>query len=118
MPIYVRAGAILPLDPVRQYTGEVASEPTTVRVYPGADAAFTLYEDDGNTQGYLDGSDAKTQWVRISWDDAQKKLALERDPRMRAWPAGMSRMFKVEVVPGAAAGKAVEFKGQRVEAAL
>jgi alpha-glucosidase/alpha-D-xyloside xylohydrolase len=53
MPIFVRAGAILPLDPVRQYTSEAVGEPTTLRTYRGADGQYTLYEDDGISQDYL-----------------------------------------------------------------
>ena len=47
MPLHVRAGAILPLGPVRQYVDEPVDGPLTLVVYPGADGAFTLYEDDG-----------------------------------------------------------------------
>jgi len=42
MPIFVRAGAIIPLDPVRQYTSQVVGEPTTLRVYRGVDGQYTL----------------------------------------------------------------------------
>ena len=52
MPLYVRAGAILPLDPVRQYTAQPTDEPTTIRVYPGRDGEFRLYEDDGKSLDY------------------------------------------------------------------
>src|SRR5208282_4869904 len=52
MPLYVRAGAILPLDPVRQYTGEPVDQPTEIQVYPGADGGFLLYEDDGRSFNY------------------------------------------------------------------
>src|SRR5262249_22952114 len=47
LPLYVRAGTILPLDPVRQYTGEKVDGPLTLIVHPGADGQATLYEDDG-----------------------------------------------------------------------
>ena len=47
IPLYVRAGAILPIDAVRQYTDERSDEPTTLRIYPGADGRFTWYDDDG-----------------------------------------------------------------------
>jgi dienelactone hydrolase len=49
MPLYVRAGAILPLGPVKQYTEEVVDAPLTFVIYPGADGSFTWYEDDGKT---------------------------------------------------------------------
>src|SRR5260370_26347432 len=46
MPLYVRAGAILPLGPVKQYTGEPVGEPLTSSIYPGADGGFLLYDED------------------------------------------------------------------------
>ena len=49
MPLHVRAGAIIPMGPVKQYTDEPVDAPLDVTVYPGADGAFTLYEDDGKT---------------------------------------------------------------------
>jgi alpha-glucosidase/alpha-D-xyloside xylohydrolase len=71
IPIYVRAGAILPFDPIRQYTGETVQEPTTLRIYPGADGDFTLYEDDGISLDYLKG---KAAWIHCTWDDAHTTL--------------------------------------------
>lgn len=53
MPIYVRAGAIIPFDPIRQYTAEKVNEPTTIKIFTGEDGAYTLYEDDGISQDYL-----------------------------------------------------------------
>ncbi|HEX7470493.1 MAG TPA: TIM-barrel domain-containing protein, partial [Verrucomicrobiae bacterium] len=117
MPIYVRAGAIVPLDPVRQYTSQPVSEPTTLRVYPGASGTFTLYDDDGQSLGYRDGSDSKTIWIRFHWDDAARKLVIEPDPRMKKWPGEM-RTFRVEVVGSNAKPNAVEFRGKRVEVRL
>lgn len=49
MPIYVRAGAIIPLDPVCQYISQPVAEPTVLQVYPGKDGTFTLYDDDGQS---------------------------------------------------------------------
>jgi len=60
MPLYVRAGAILPLGPVRQYAEEPVDAPLTLIVYPGADGASSLYEDDGKTFAYRKG-----EWMRI-----------------------------------------------------
>ena len=75
MPLYVRAGAIVPVDPVRQYTSEPVSGPTTFRVYGGADGAFTLYDDDGTSQDYLNGGGS---WIRLSWDDTRRRLTIVR----------------------------------------
>jgi alpha-glucosidase/alpha-D-xyloside xylohydrolase len=113
MPIYVRAGAIVPLDPVRQYTAQPVTGPTALRVYPGADGTFTLYDDDGQSLGYRDGSDPKTVWVRCRWDDAARRLTLEPDGRMKKWPGGV-RAFTVELADGSAKPKQVEFRGERV----
>ena len=59
MPLFVRAGGILPMGPVKQYTDEPVEGPTTLCVYSGADGHFMLYEDDGShvrlSQGRLDG---------------------------------------------------------------
>ena len=73
MPLYVRSGSILPLGPVRQYTGEKVDGPLTLLVYPGVDGAFTLYEDDGATFDYRRG-----QWTRlqIEWKNARRVLSL------------------------------------------
>jgi alpha-glucosidase (family GH31 glycosyl hydrolase) len=73
MPIYVRAGAIIPFDPVRQYALEPTEIPTTLRIYTGADGAFELYDDDGVSQSYLEGHYQKTI---LLWDDQNKTLTL------------------------------------------
>jgi alpha-glucosidase (family GH31 glycosyl hydrolase) len=113
MPIYVRAGAVIPLDPVRQYTTEPVTEPTTLRVHPGSNGDFTLYDDDGHGLGYRDGSDPKTVWLRCRWDDAARRLTLEPDPRMKKWPGGV-RVFSVEIAGSDAKPKRVEFRGEKV----
>jgi alpha-glucosidase len=55
MPLYVRAGAIVPMQPVVQYTGETPDGPLQLRVYPGEDCSGSLYEDDGHTFAYQKG---------------------------------------------------------------
>jgi alpha-glucosidase/alpha-D-xyloside xylohydrolase len=117
LPLFVRAGAILPLDPVRQYTAQSVADPTTIRIHPGANGAFTLYDDDGQTLGYRDGSDAKTTWIRLRWDDATRRLTLEPDARMKKWPGG-TRVFTVEAVGSDVKPKQIEFKGERIEVTL
>jgi alpha-glucosidase (family GH31 glycosyl hydrolase) len=115
MPIYVRAGAIIPLDPVRQYTAQPVTEPTTLQIYPGADGTFNLYDDGGESLGYRDGSDPKTIWIRIHWDDSTHRLTLLPDPRMKQWPGG-TRVFTAKIVGSGAESKQVEFRGALVEA--
>ena len=57
MPLYARAGAIIPLDPPRQYVDQPTQEPMTLRVYRGSDGRFVLYEDDGKTLDYQRGGE-------------------------------------------------------------
>jgi alpha-glucosidase (family GH31 glycosyl hydrolase) len=117
MPLYIRAGAIVPLDPVRQYTSQPVTEPTMLRIHPGANGAFTLYDDDGQSLGYRDSLDAKIIWIRVRWDDAARRLTLEPDERMKKWSGG-PREFAVEIKGNDAKSKRVEFKGERVEVTL
>lgn len=95
LPLYVRAGAVLPLGPVKQYTGEKVDGPLTLCLYPGADGAFTLYEDDGTTFDYRKG-----EWmgIRIVWDDRRRrlKLRLAKGSRM-LYP--LQRTIEVRIVP-------------------
>jgi alpha-glucosidase/alpha-D-xyloside xylohydrolase len=96
-PIYVRAGAIIPFDPVRQYTSQLVDGPTTLRVYPGADGAFTLYEDDGISQRYLSGEGS---WTRITWNDTGRSLTIEPAPPAGATNVATPRSFEVLLMPG------------------
>jgi alpha-glucosidase (family GH31 glycosyl hydrolase) len=77
MPLYARAGTILPLGPVKQYTGEPVDGPLTLVIYPGADGEFTLYEDDGATFSYQRGKWTK---IRIEWNNARRALSLRLMP--------------------------------------
>ncbi|MBI4477670.1 MAG: DUF5110 domain-containing protein, partial [Acidobacteria bacterium] len=73
LPLFVRAGAIVPLDPVRQFTGEQVDEPLTIQVYPGADGSYRMYEDDGISFAYQQGA-----WMGIEmrWQDRRRELHL------------------------------------------
>jgi len=106
MPIYVRAGAIVPVDPIRQYTGQKVDEPTTLKIYRGANGKYTLYDDDGISLDYLKGSSVQTL---IKWDDSAKRLTLEPTTKEKA-----SRAFKIEIIPDGVT-KEIQYTGQRVE---
>jgi len=75
MPLYVRAGAIVPIGPVRQYATEPSEEPITLRVYPGADGQFSWYQDDGISFRYQHGQFSRIDCV---WQDSARKLTLAR----------------------------------------
>jgi alpha-glucosidase/alpha-D-xyloside xylohydrolase len=106
MPIYVRAGAIIPFDPVRQYTSQKVDKPTTLKIYQGADGQYTLYDDDGVSLDYLKGSSAETL---IKWDDGAKRLTVE--PQAKLNPG---RKFKIELIPDGTT-KGIGYTGQRLE---
>ena len=113
MPIYVRAGSIIPLDPVRQYISQPVSEPTELKIFPGADGEFTLYDDDGESLGYLTGFDAKTVWIHFKWNDAARKLIIEPHKRMKKWP-GAARKFSIHLVGATREPMPVEFDGRKI----
>jgi alpha-glucosidase/alpha-D-xyloside xylohydrolase len=112
LPLYARAGAIVPLDPIRQYTSQPVIEPTTLKVYPGADGEFVLYEDDGVSLDYLrDGG----TWTRIKWDDRHRRLTLETDARLKV--AASPRKFEVLLAPENTR-KIVEYRGPKIQVAF
>lgn len=72
VPVYVRAGTILPLAPVLQRTDQLPGGPLELQIYPGQNASFTLTEDDGLTTAYLKG---QTRRTTFTWDDAGRRLS-------------------------------------------
>jgi alpha-D-xyloside xylohydrolase len=71
IPVYVRAGTILPLGPVKPYADAPSSEPVELRVYPGRDGRYELYDDAGDGYGYMHGQYAV---VSMTWHDGARKL--------------------------------------------
>lgn len=110
IPIYVKAGAIIPLDTVRQYTAEVISSPTTLRIFTGTDGSQVLYDDDGISQKYLS---AKTDYINIKWDDMKRILKIySESPEIFISGTG-SRTFRIQLIPGNET-KTVDFRGRPV----
>ncbi len=88
IPLFVRAGSILPLGVAVENT----HQPQTiakVRVYPGADAAFTLFSDDGTTYAYENGAGSITH---LEWDDASRRLTHDGAP---AWSGPESAIVEI-----------------------
>ncbi len=73
LPIYIREGSIIPLGPLVQYAQEKPADPVEVRVYRGANGAFTLYEDEGDTYNYEKGAYAT---IPFSWDEQDQTLTI------------------------------------------
>jgi alpha-D-xyloside xylohydrolase len=119
IPVFVRAGSIVPFGPELQYTGEKAADPLTVYVYAGANGAFTLYEDQGTTYDYEKGA---FSLIPIKWDDASGTLTIGR--RQGSFPQMLKErtVRAVLVSPGApvgfrfeeTGGKTVKYTGEAV----
>jgi alpha-glucosidase (family GH31 glycosyl hydrolase) len=96
LPLYVKAGTILPVGPVKQYAQESTSEPLTLRVYPGADGTLSLYQDDGISFGYLKGQFSR---VLCTWNDQQRLLTLQADATGRL-PISGGIVAEIAGMPG------------------
>ena len=115
MPVYVRAGSIIPFGPAVQYATEKKWDNLEIRIYPGADGTFTLYEDDGNTYGYEKNA---YSLITFKWDDAQGRLSVsDRKGGYRDMIA--SRHFNIILVgsatpsgDSAATGKTIAYSGK------
>jgi alpha-glucosidase/alpha-D-xyloside xylohydrolase len=112
-PLYVRAGAVIPSGPVRQYVDEPSDEPVTLTVYPGADGRGSLYDDDGSTFDYRRGEFMR---MLMSWRDASRRLTLSLAPGSRMLPPSPRRL-QVKVA-GSSDMKSVTFAGRSVDVQL
>lgn len=111
-PLYVRAGAVIPTGPVRQYTDEPTAEPVTLTVYPGVDGRGALYEDDGRSFEYRRGASMR---VVMDWNDRARLLRLGLAPGSRMLGEGIVRF---RVVVAGQPHREIEFRGKRVEIRL
>jgi alpha-glucosidase/alpha-D-xyloside xylohydrolase len=113
IPLYVRAGAVVPFGPLRQYTAEPVEGPLTLVVHPGRDGAFTLYEDDGISFDFRRG-----EWMglRIEWHDASRRLRVRLAEGSRLRPP-LRRPIEARVAGGKTTRNAV-FEGKPIEVRL
>ena len=111
MPLYVRAGAILPMGPVKQFTDEKTDEPLSLVIYPGRDGDFLLYEDDGKSFNYRKGEWMGTQ---LLWNDARSELTLELAEGSRMLVVS-PRIFEVKLRDTT---RLLKFQGDRLQVRL
>ena len=105
-PMMVRAGSILPLAPVMQWAGQRKWDDLEIVVYPGADAKFTLYEDEGDSYRYEQGQYAI---VPMEWNDRTRRLTIDR--RNGQFPGVLlKRTFRIRLA-GQQGVKTVEYDG-------
>jgi alpha-D-xyloside xylohydrolase len=123
MPLFVRAGSIIPVGPEIQYSGEKPDAAWKLLIYPGQDGSFKLYEDEGDNYRYEAGEYATTM---IHWDDEKKLLTLET---RRGTYQGMNRVRNFEIhlmtegkgfasLEAAPSVKTVKYDGTSVEIQL
>jgi alpha-D-xyloside xylohydrolase len=107
----VKAGSILPLGPTIKYTAEKPADPIELRIYPGADAQFLLYEDEGDNYDYEKGAYAT---IAFQWDNGKRQLTIE--DRKGSFPGMLKqRSFHIVVVgEGRGAGMALTPKPDQV----
>jgi alpha-glucosidase (family GH31 glycosyl hydrolase) len=90
IPMYVRAGAIIPTGPIKQYTGQEKQYLSVLRVYPGADGELRWYEDDGEGFEYEAGQHMS---VLCKWKDQQRVLTLSLD---KSSTLGIGREVRIQ----------------------
>jgi len=91
IPLYVKAGSILPLGPEIEYAGQMPGAPTELRIYRGADGHFDLYEDQGDTYNYEKGEHSL---IPINWNESSQTLTV--GTRTGSYPGMVqSRTFNV-----------------------
>nr|WP_246429000.1 TIM-barrel domain-containing protein [Pseudoxanthomonas broegbernensis] len=91
MPLFVRAGSIVPRTVVQQYVDETPDAPLTVEVYTGADGSFSLYEDNGRNYGYERGESSR---IPLAWNEAAGELSV--GARQGQYP-GMRQQREIRV---------------------
>ena len=111
IPLYVRAGSIIPFGPEIEYAGQAPAGPIELRIFRGADGKFDLYEDEGDTYNYEKGVHAL---IPVRWSEAEKTLTI--GDREGEYP-GMPKEFTLNIVwvaPGHGVGETVEAKPDKV----
>ena len=109
VPMYVRAGSILPLGPEMQYVGEKPWDNLELRVYPGADGSFVLYEDEGDNYNYEKGVYST---ITFQWNDKSKILTISQ--RKGDFP-GMLQQRQFTIVLPDGRQQTVNYDGQQLQ---
>ncbi len=111
IPLFVRAGSILPLGPEIEYADQKPADPVELRIYGGADGKFNLYEDEGDTYNYEKGSHAV---IPLRWSESEKTLTIgNREGQYPGMPKDVAFRL-VWVSPGHGVGETIEAKADRV----
>ena len=112
VPMFVRAGSILPFGPEMQYVGEKSWDSLELRVYPGADATFTLYEDEGDSYNYEKGV---YSLIPMHWNNRTQTLTI--GSRQGSFPGMLETRQFVVVLPDGRQ-QTVSYNGETVDVKL
>jgi alpha-D-xyloside xylohydrolase len=104
--MFVRAGSILPLGPEMEYVGEKAWDNLEMRVYPGANGQFTLYEDEGDGYNYEKGVYST---ILFQWNDKSRTLTIGE--RKGEFPS-MLKSRKFTIVTPDGNSQTIDYNGQ------
>ena len=122
IPLYVKEGAIIPMGPAVQYATEKKWDNLEIRIYPGANGKFVLYEDENDNYNYEKGMYST---IALEWDDKKKMLTI--DDRIGSYPGMLTgRKFNIVVVkPGLGAAennynnrREIEYNGKKIRVKL
>lgn len=115
----MRQGSIIPMGPVMQYTSEKTDAEWEIRVYPGADSSFTVYEDEGDNYNYEKGDSSSFE---IIWNDKNNTLTISD---RKGGYSGMTvfrklKLVKVDRKSGidvteSINGKTIEYRGKQLK---
>lgn len=109
MPVYVKAGTVMPFGPEVQYSSEKSWDDMEIRVYPGADGRFVLYEDEGDNYDYEKG---RFSTIAFVWNDARRELTIGE--RAGSFPGMLrSRRFRIVMVDSQSGSGDQPMKGSR-----
>ena len=112
VPMFVRAGSIVPLGPVMQYVGEKPWDNLEIRIYPGADAEFSLYEDEGDGYNYEQGYYSN---IIFTWTDRTRTLHISA---RQGGYKGMILERKFTLVLPDGTNKTIDYNGNQVTVKL
>ena len=108
VPMFVRAGTILPLAPEMEFVGEKSWQELELRIFPGADATFTLYEDEGDNYNY-NYEKGVYSTITFHWDNARRTLTIEG--RQGTFPGMLNNRQFIITMPDGTSVKTVDYDG-------
>ena len=112
VPMFVRAGSILPLGPEMQYVGEKSWDNLEIRIYPGADGEFSLYEDEGDGYNYEQGYYSN---IIFTWTDRTRTLHISA---RQGGYKGMLLDRKFTLVLPDGTTRTIDYNGNQIELKL